>query len=325
LHENNLPIFVYDFINKDSEDEVIAQVDRYGFPYNTVINKKTGIVRVSPYYSEKWLERFYNVYYRPLYTNDNQYSKNDVFQEQMNRGNDYYNFLKDIISNNDSILEIGCGMGGILFPFKLRNFKVKGIDFGEEFVKRGREVGLNLTNEDIDVLIKNGEKYDLIILSHLLEHIVDVNTFINKIKCLLSINGRLFISVPGIKNIQRAYESNFLLYLQNAHAWHFSQNTLKALLISNGFKVLKSDEEINCLVEFDNELNGDQKKKSIENLLDFEYQDTISYLLRSEEIYQNKQNKQIEKFINNNKSILDKSLRDFKFIQLLIKIKNKII
>lgn len=318
--DSNNPVFLEDFIKNNGEDEVIAQVDRYGMPYNTVVSKDTGIVRVSPYYSEEWIKRFYNKYYRPLYTNDKEFSKMDVFQDQINRGNYYFNFMENIVDVSSSILEIGCGMGGILFPFKMRGFKVKGIDYGEDFVEKGKEVGLDLTNEEVDDLINNNVKFDLIILSHLLEHIVDLNVFLSKIHKLLTDKGKLFIAVPGIKNIHKAYKKDLLSYLQNAHAWHFSQNTLKAALIFNGFSILKSDEEINCLAQKEKE--EDASIETINELLKFEYDNVTKYLLETEEHFHKKTTSKFNNSIK--KSFLDLSLREFWGVKLLIKIKNKI-
>src|SRR5688572_6526752 len=48
------------------DDLLLAEFDRYGLPHRTVMNKKTGLVRTDPYYSNEWLIVFYSHYYRDL-------------------------------------------------------------------------------------------------------------------------------------------------------------------------------------------------------------------------------------------------------------------
>ncbi|MBS1736033.1 MAG: class I SAM-dependent methyltransferase [Bacteroidetes bacterium] len=238
-----------DPLSTTKDDVLIGEIDRYGLPLRTVINKKTGLVRSDPYYADEWLSRFYKNYYRSLYTNKNQHTYTGIFKEQIARGEYYYNILKSYLSGKEKILEVGCGMGGILFPFKMENFDVTGIDLGSEYVDIGNKFNLNLKVADISDLILEGSKFDLIILSHLIEHIVGIDNFILKLKDLLSTSGKIFIAVPGIEMIHATYNGNVHIYLQNAHCWSFSKNTLSAILNKNGFRITYIDDHINCIAE----------------------------------------------------------------------------
>jgi 2-polyprenyl-3-methyl-5-hydroxy-6-metoxy-1,4-benzoquinol methylase len=259
-------------------DHLIAEVDRYGLPLRTVINLETGLVRSDPYYHKDFLDDFYSKYYRNLYSNNKILSASKIIVEQIQRGEYYYNFCKDFLNSGDKILEIGCGMGGILIPFKLNDFDVKGIDLGEDFLKKGNKFNLNLSNESLESLLEKDEKYDMIILSHLIEHIPEISDFLMKVNKLLNQNGKVFIAVPGIRYIHNTYNSDISIYLQNAHCWSFSKLTLNALLNQNGFKTIKCDEEICCVAEKSNTkpINIDMTKEANE---------IISYLRETEENY----------------------------------------
>lgn len=248
------PIPNIDILSEGEADDIlISEFDRYGLPLRTVINTQTGLVRSDPYYSEKWLEIFYSKYYRRLYTNNLDNSFSSIFREQIGRGEYYYNFMHDYLSPTESILEIGCGMGGILVPFKIKGYEIKGVDIGEEFVSYGNRFNLNLSNNSIDDLVKDGQKYSLIILSHFIEHVPDLTTLFQNLKKILTTNGKVFIAVPGLKMIHQTYQSNIHIYLQNAHCWSFTQSTLSALLSKMNFKVIACDENINCLCELTDE------------------------------------------------------------------------
>ena len=56
-------------------------------------------------------------------------------------------------------------------------------------------------------------KADIIIYSHVFEHILDLDKELDAIKSHLKPEGILYIEVPGIKYVHNTYEMNFLKYL----------------------------------------------------------------------------------------------------------------
>lgn len=247
INNETLPIKLSDLISdQDVEDITIGEIDRYGLPYRTVINKTTGLIRTDPYFSQEWLASFYKDFYRDLYSNKNSISHSSILAEQIKRGEYYFGITEKFLNPHENILEIGCGMGGILIPFKLAGFDVKGIDLGDEYINIGRQFNLDLSVKSIKDIVAKKEKYNFVILSHLIEHIPDLDTFFINLKEILSENGKIFIAVPGIKSMHKTYDNNLQNYLQNAHCWAFSKNTLSAFLNKMGFKIDYCDENINC-------------------------------------------------------------------------------
>jgi len=253
------------------------KIDRYGLPVRTVLNSKTGLIRTDPYYSTEWLNSFYESDYRPLYTNSDLIPKSLFFSEQIRFGYEIFKMVAKHLKADARVCEIGCGMGGLLVPFKLEGFEVEGIDLGEEFLQVGKDFNINIQKGDVNTLLDKGAKYDLIIINHVLEHIPEINDFIGKIKSLLNENGLLYVAVPGIMTISTSYNFDFLMYLQNAHCWHFSRKSLTILLNLNGFEVLESDESIKCLAhKSDREI----KPNSMEN----DWKEVIKVLKKNERI-----------------------------------------
>lgn len=234
---------------------LLATTDRYGIPINTILNLETGLIRSDPYYTNDWLKFFYKNYYRDLYTNGLMSNSRTII-EQITRGETYLKIIEDNNLKFNTILDYGCGMGGMLIPFAIRGYKTYGIDYGEDFIEIGKNIGFNeLYIGGIDELINNNKKFDLIILSHIIEHIPDLDVFLNKIKLIMNPGAHIFIAVPGIDNIHIDYKSNFLLYLQSAHCWYFTKNTLTAVLNKFNFEIKHINDEITCLACYNNNLN----------------------------------------------------------------------
>jgi hypothetical protein len=65
---------------------------------------------------------------------------------------------------------------------------------------------------------------------------------------LLTKDGYIYIELPGILKIQEAY-GDILLFLQNAHLYHFTLKTLTYIMNQTGFKLVKGSEDIHALYQ----------------------------------------------------------------------------
>lgn len=63
--DSNDRIELRDCISDTQDDVVLSEIYRYGLPVRTVLNRKIGLLRTDPYYSESWLNAFYTTDYRP--------------------------------------------------------------------------------------------------------------------------------------------------------------------------------------------------------------------------------------------------------------------
>lgn len=285
LKLNNLQIANRDEVNKKVENslyqfekvncavcdtsvfESLAEKDRYGLQMSIVMCKDCGLVQTNPRMTQESYNEFYNTEYRPLYVGTDKPTSH-FFQRQYEKGKSIYNFLNQngcLNFENDKpfVLEIGCGAGGILQYFKERGFDVKGIDLGASYIKYGIEKGLDLETGFLKDL-KIDRQPDLVIYSHVVEHLLDPNEEMSLVASLISPSSCLYIEVPGLRNLERPYKYDFLRYLQNAHTYHFTAISLSNLLKKNGFTEVISTEFVRSI--FRKKLN--KESISIEN--DFE-------------------------------------------------------
>lgn len=100
------------------------------------------------------------------------------------------------------VLEVGCGLGGNLFPFAEMGCKVSGVDIDAlsiEYAKTfyaERGVEADLTCEDIHAYVTDA-KYDLILLHDAIEHITDKEKLMHRLRSLLADDGLLYVAFPA--------------------------------------------------------------------------------------------------------------------------------
>ena len=254
--------------NKD--DYLIAKRDRYGLDCDTCLCKKCGLLRTRKRLASNSLAKFYNEDYRPIYVGDIE-APDSFFLEQIEHGKNIYQFVasKIDLDRSKTIFEVGCGAGGILLPFKESGHSTFGCDLGSNYLQRGKDAGLSLEHGDIDVLAQFG-KANLVILSHVLEHFEDPILELRKISDSLVDDGYLYIEVPGIFAIGKDYGLT-INFLQNAHLYHFTLNTLTFVLAQAGFKLVWGDENVCALFQKSNDVEVAYNPKEARSILNYLY------------------------------------------------------
>lgn len=282
--------------------ETLSEKDRYGFYFPMQICQSCGFVFANPQMREKDYTDFYvNSHQKRVYVGKDR-PGNAYFKTQMRKGASIYNYISKNIPEDKKlhVLEVGCGAGGILKVFKERGHEVKGVDLNPVYVTYGSmEHGLNLSTQNL-FDIKN-EKYDLIIYSHVLEHLSKPSEHLQFVKELLHPEGMVYIEVPGIKESVKNY-GDFLRYLQNAHIYNFSHTSLTNLMAKNGYKAMGSPNEfIRSLWKI-----GEKPLTKFDN----DYANCMRYLTANESILRRKaysiKNYIIKQYVTLKRSILNK-------------------
>jgi len=143
-----------------------------------------------------------------------------------------YEFLATLIKGIEplKILDIGAGLGQMKKCFApSTRYDAVEIDPVAVDVLKNR-VGAEQVYARIDEADSN---YDLVILSHILEHIAEPIPFLNEVKSRIKRSGVLFIEVP---NKDFAYKER-----NQPHLLFFELPTLGSVVSSAGFNVERSD------------------------------------------------------------------------------------
>ena len=232
---------------KANSSTKLYNMDRYGIMIDTVICDRCGLIRSDPYYTNETLDKYYQNEYRSIYT-ESKKATEDFFAHEVMIGKQVLLYLGSLFGNNfknKTVFEIGTGAGGILLPFKEAGADVHGCDLGDEYIKYGISKGIDIVQGDISVLKSKGLA-DIIILNHVLEHFIDPVKKLDEIKSLLKEDGVIYISVPGVISHITSYKT-FKMYLQNAHAYHYSLASLVNLMKIVDFGLEKGDEKVRAV------------------------------------------------------------------------------
>lgn len=142
-----------------------------------------------------------------------------------------------------AVLDIGCANGGLLECLSERGYKhLTGIDITKVCVENVKKAGFNAHFGGIFNLENLGSnKFDIIILSHVLEHIYDLQKTSENLKKLLKPKGIIYIEVPDASRYLNYYVVPFY-YFDCEHVNHFDINSLKNLFEDENFKCFSFNE-----------------------------------------------------------------------------------
>ena|SRR5437899_2547318 len=215
---------------------------------SVVICKKCGLVQTNPRMTLKSYYEFYNSEYRKLLDATDEIQS--IFREHYAKGKLIYEYIKTVMGKpieNGFVVEIGTSTGGILKFFQERGNEVFGLDLGEKYIEFGKEKGLNLKVGTVEKLSELDRKPDLVILSHVVEHFLNPIKELEKITQYLKPESLIYIEVPGIRNLPFQYNQDFLEYLQIAHTYHFTLESLINCCQKVGLELISGNVSVHSL------------------------------------------------------------------------------
>lgn len=158
---------------------------------------------------------------------------------------DYYQHLckliEPCIDNRSSILDIAGSWGEFAAYMKTQGYEnVTDLDPAEKCISYAKEHGIKtLKTDSTDMCGIREKSFDLVILNHSLEHIMDVESTMLNIGRVLKNEGYLFIEIPDVEGYadEDAAPFNFLTY---EHVLHMSMNDINNLAGIYGYEITDS-------------------------------------------------------------------------------------
>lgn len=127
-----------------------------------------------------------------------------IYSTEFGYGLFWYNFIVSNLHHLSnpgkkwSILDFGCGGGGLLAAFALNGLKAEGVEINTKLIERCQGWQEELPGVAIHVMhyddfIKNGQKYDLVILRDVVEHLENDEI----LSTILQRTSAIFIATPN--------------------------------------------------------------------------------------------------------------------------------
>jgi 2-polyprenyl-3-methyl-5-hydroxy-6-metoxy-1,4-benzoquinol methylase len=137
-----------------------------------------------------------------------------------------------------NVLDIGAGTGDFLNTCKSNGWNVFGVEPSNDARLIAKEKGVKLKSKLEELPIN---KFDVITLWHVLEHVDNLCEYVSKLKELLTDTGRLVIAVPNYKSYDANYYKEYWAAFDvPRHLWHFSQASIHKIFSEEDMLVEKT-------------------------------------------------------------------------------------
>ncbi len=157
------------------------------------------------------------------------------------------NFLLDFVTEQQSVLDLGCGSGDISNIIAEKAKVVVGIDHSEAAIKDAREIyqksNLTFIHADAKTYLQETDKtFNVLVLSHVLEHLDEPEDFLQSFKNYFEY---IYVEVPDFdRDVANHYRKDLkmkLIYSDNDHVSEFDRDELKAIFSACGLEILKAE------------------------------------------------------------------------------------
>ena len=200
--------------------------------YRIVKCRQCGLVRSSPILAPKKIASLYKQS-KITYQAEIPYLKRT-----------YGNYLKKVaplLARKNNLLEIGCGSGFFLEEALVQGFKnVYGVDPGRKIVKEAcKKLQEHILIDFFHKKLFSKNFFDLICCFHTLDHIVNLNTFIQDTHRVLKPGGYVFFIVHDAGSPGAILFKDKWPIFDIEHIWLFNKTTLGKIFKKHKFEIIK--------------------------------------------------------------------------------------
>lgn len=135
-----------------------------------------------------------------------------------------------------SLLEIGFGGGVLLDCLTSFGWNVEGVDTDIQAVSAAKDRGLNVHLGTLQAQQYPDQFFDLVILSHVIEHVIDPASLLDECHRILKSDGKIVIATPNSNSLGHMVFRDAWLHLDPPrHLFLFNANALKYIVSRAGF------------------------------------------------------------------------------------------
>ncbi len=159
------------------------------------------------------------------------HDRTDYWNYQVQIGNYYLENFVIPYNKGKKVLDVGCGEGGVLSAFERQGYACVGLEYNPDRVEYARKETAGkspIISGDIQNF-KSREKYDVVLILDVIEHLRDKTAALKNMKALLEPGGIIIVSFPpfrspfgGHQQVMRSWMKYFLyvhLLPRNMYTW----------------------------------------------------------------------------------------------------------
>jgi len=140
------------------------------------------------------------------------------------------------------LLDIGCSTGFLLDEARKQGWQAYGIELSKWAVEYAKDkLGLeNIIQGELRDAGHADSFFDVVIMKDTIEHLADVKGTLIEIRRILKPDGLLYINTPNIdSSVSKILRARWW-GIKQSHLYYFTRRTLNEMLISTGFKPVKT-------------------------------------------------------------------------------------
>ena len=131
--------------------------------------------------------------------------------------------LKDQLTPQARILDVGCGNGVISRHLGRLGYNVLGIDVSEKTIEQAKTLttlpNVRFEKLSAEELVASGVKYDAVICSEVLEHLSNPGSLLDVLYQSLAENGKLIVTVPNGHGPRETFVTKPVLKMRSQNNW----------------------------------------------------------------------------------------------------------
>lgn len=136
------------------------------------------------------------------------------------------------------ILDVGAGIGAFLNTMKEKGWETIGIEPDEGARQQAKNLFHLDLNETSVLQQLPANSFDAVALWHVLEHVHQLHSYVERLKELLKANGKIFIAVPNYESADSSiYKLYWAAYDVPRHLYHFTPKAIEILMQQHGLKI----------------------------------------------------------------------------------------
>ena len=214
-------------------------------------------------------------YYESNHTEQSEVVESDTDNFYVNIYNGGLDNIQKESSSIKNLLDIGCSSGTFLDLAKKRDFNTFGVELNQTEYKFAKAKGHNVHNDLLEN-INFEEKFDVVTLWDVFEHLIDGEFYLNEIQKVLSDDGVIFLQVPSSDALAaKILREHCNMYDGLEHVNLYGVKTIEMLANKCNLEVLSLKTVISEIGVINNYLNYENpylgnttNKEFIPNLID---------------------------------------------------------